>query len=241
MELDSFIYTDQGGRANNEDAAGERRFAEGGVFVVADGLGGHAEGEVASETVRRTLLEELPPVDGGADWLSARIEKANRNIVELQKVRQNNMKSTVVALVIQGEKAHWGNVGDSRLYYIHAGKLAACTEDHSVAYRKYKAGEITRAQIPQDPDQNHLTRAVGNEDRSRVMVDMYTCHEPLMPGDGFLLCSDGVWEYLHDEEITADLIGSATAKDWGERLLCRIMARIAPGNDNMTLITVRVL
>lgn len=239
MELDSFLFSDIGGRANNEDAAGQRLFPGGGLFAVADGLGGHMCGEVASETALRVLLEQTPAEENGTDWLKGRLAAADREILRLQAERNNDMKTTAVALLIRDGLAFWGHVGDSRLYYLHEGCLAAYTDDHSVAYKKYKAGEITRAQIPQDGDQNHLLRCLGSREEARRQPDMGKSGS-LSQGDGFLLCSDGVWEYLLDEEILADHLKAATAREWGELLLLRVMDRVRPGNDNLTLITVRL-
>lgn len=240
MVLDSFVFSDRGGRANNEDAAGRRLFSEGGLFVVADGLGGHMCGETASEAALHVLLEQVPAEEDGADWLKGKIAAADREILRLQTEQKNDMKTTVVVLLIRNGMAYWGHVGDSRLYYLHEGQLAAYTDDHSVAYKKYKAGEITRAQIPQDEDQNHLLRCLGGREEARRQPDMGMSPGRLSPGDGFLLCSDGVWEYLLDEEILVDHLKAATAREWGELLLLRVMERVRPGNDNLTLITVRL-
>lgn len=235
-EYDSFCYTNKGGREYNQDAVGVNRFSTGSVFVVADGLGGHLHGELASEIVCKTLLSEAPPKEDSARWLQERIAEANERLLELQREYGCNMKSTVVALLLQDGQAHWGHVGDSRLYYLHRGELVFCTEDHSVAYKKYKAGEIRRDQIGQDEDQSQLLRALGNRDRG--YADFYSGEISLEPGDGFLLCSDGVWEYLRDGEILADLLKADTARDWGELLLLRVMERIGNDNDNLSFITV---
>lgn len=237
-EFDSFSYTSKGGREYNQDAVGINEFSTGSVFVVADGLGGHLHGEIASETACKILLSDAPPKEDGAKWLQERIDEANEKILELQKEHNCNMKSTVVVLLLQDGKVHWGHVGDSRLYYLHRGELVFCTEDHSVAYKKYKVGEITRDQIGQDEDQSQLLRALGNPDRG--YADLHSDEITLESGDGFLLCSDGVWEYLRDEEILADLLKADTAQEWGELLLLRVMERIGNDNDNLSLITVLV-
>lgn len=238
MKIDSFLYTNTGGRDHNEDAVGQCALPKGGLFVVADGLGGHMYGERASAFVVQSLTEAEPPSDKAdvADWLESQIEEANAGLLSLQDETRSNMKSTVVTLLLQGNEARWANVGDSRLYYFHGGELSFVTEDHSVAYKKYKAGEITRAQIATDEDQSSLIRSLGNKER----------HQPalggamLMPGDGFLLCSDGLWEYLQDGEILIDYLKSDSAEEWAEHLLLRVVARQKPGTDNLSLVTVIV-
>ena len=145
------------------------------------------------------------------------------------------MKSTIVALLLEDNKAVWSHIGDSRLYYIHNGVLEKITEDHSVALKKYLAGEITRDEIASDDDQSVLLRALGG-DRAIPATD--SCE--ISKGDGFMLCSDGVWEHLYDDEVLIDYLKSSSASDWGELLLLRIMQRLSEDSDNLTLITVLV-
>ena len=238
MNIDSFLYTNTGGRDHNEDAVGRCTLPDGELFVVADGLGGHMFGEQASAFVVKSLTEAEISNDetDTAAWLETQIEEANTGLLRLQDETRSNMKSTAVTLLIQGNEAQWANVGDSRLYYFHRGELAFVTEDHSVAYKKYKAGEITRAQIATDEDQSSLLRSLGNKERHQPALGGAT----LTPGDGFLLCSDGLWEHLHDGEILFDYLKSDSAKEWAEQLLLRVIARQKPGTDNLSLITVIV-
>lgn len=236
MVFDEYTFTSQGGRAYNEDSVGSRTEGGCGLFVVCDGLGGHQFGELASACVRDALLAGWDTAaEERAPWLREQIGEANRQVLALQKEKNSILKSTVVALAIDGGRAVWGNVGDSRLYYLHRDSICRVTEDHSVAYKKYKMGEITREQIGQDEDQSSLLRAVGNEERWEP--DLWQSEEPLEPGDAFLLCTDGVWEYLKDGEIAIDLLKSDTAETWAELLLLRVMDRIGPENDNLTLLT----
>ena len=238
MNIDSFLYTNTGGRDHNEDAVGRCTLPDGELFVVADGLGGQMFGEQASAFVVKSLTEaELPSDEADTTaWLETQIEQANTGLLRLQDETRSNMKSTEVTLLIQGNEAQWANVGDSRLYYFHRGELAFVTEDHSVAYKKYKAGEITRAQIATDEDQSSLLRSLGNKERHQPSLGGAT----LTPGDGFLLCSDGLWEHLYDGEILFDYLKSDSAKEWAEQLLLRVIARQKPGTDNLSLITVIV-
>lgn len=221
---------------------GFRTEGENGIFVVADGLGGHSCGEVASSCVRDVLLEgELPggEIPEGGDpvrWLEERISYANGQVLALQEEMGAVMKSTAVVLSVTGERALWAHVGDSRLYYIHEGRIRAFTEDHSVAYKKYKAGEISRSEIAFDEDQPRLLRSLGSQERNEPVVRAY--EEPLAPGDAFFLCTDGVWEFLDDDEIVIDLLKSENARQWAEYLLLRMMERIDGENDNLTMLAV---
>lgn len=240
MRIDRFLYTNQGGRQYNEDTAVFRCEKDAGIFVVADGLGGHDSGDVASSCTAETLTEawEAKPQTSEEcrEWLLSRIGQANQKLLALQQENNSKMRSTVAALLVNGCSAVWAHVGDSRLYYFHDRRLFAVTEDHSVAYKKYKAGEITRNQIGQDEDQSSLLKALGNPDRN----EPETGGAAIQGGDAFLLCSDGVWEYLYDEEIRIDLLKARTAREWAELLLLRVIARVRPGHDNLSLITVLV-
>ncbi len=240
MRFDVYEYTNHGGRDYNEDAVGHKVIGDNGVFLVADGLGGHNFGEVASACVRDTLVNGFGGDFGGnpAGWLEAVVNKANENILAIQKEKNDVLKSTVVALCIENGRAVWGNVGDSRLYYIHNGDIAAYTNDHSVAYKKFKAGEITRDQLRSDEDQSALLRSLGSDDRHEV--ELYDNGITVVPGDAFMLCSDGVWEFVKDYEVLIDLLKAHNAKEWAELLLLRMMERIQGGNDNLTIQTIMI-
>lgn len=237
MVFDNYEFTNRGGRSYNEDSAGSRIHEGEGLFVVADGLGGHSYGELASACVRDTLLDAFPCQDGDISrWFEEQIAGANRRVLALQEEKDAVLKSTAAALYILGDRAVWAHAGDSRVYYIHDGRLQAVTEDHSVAYKKYKAGEISKRDIAFDEDQPRLLRSVGGLDHNEPTIRSY--EECLTPGDAFLLCSDGVWEYLDDEEIVIDLLKSENARQWAEYLLLRMMERLNEGNDNLTLLAV---
>ena len=238
---DSFFYTSPGGRDHNEDAVGEKEFPSGRLFLLADGLGGHQRGEMASACVVEAMQNAPEPEKDQplSQWMVQQISNANQALLALRESTQWRMKSTLVALFLGEKEACWGHVGDSRLYYLHGDQLAAITKDHSVAYAKYKNGEITRGQIGKDEDQSSLLRALGNPERNQP--DLGQGEGAPQPGDGFLLCSDGVWEYLYDGEVLVDFLKTETAQEWGELLLLRVMERIQPGNDNLSLITVRVV
>lgn len=237
MIFDRYEFSSRGGRSHNEDSVGSRVEGDNGIFVVADGLGGHSYGEAASASVRDTLLEEFQCHELHPErWLEDRIIEANQRVIALQEEKGSALKSTVAALYIKGDRAVWAHAGDSRLYYIREGRLKAFTEDHSVAYKKFKAGEISRRDIAFDEDQPRLLRTVGGTDHSEPVICVWK--ELLLPGDAFFLCSDGAWEYLDDDEIVIDLLKSENARQWVEHLLLRIMERVNGENDNLTMLAV---
>lgn len=235
--FDVFEYSSQGGRSYNEDSIGSNYDNYRGIFVVADGLGGHALGEEASAIAVETIISEWNSSEENVSaHLKEKIAEANQNILRLQREKNAIMKTTVAVLAVNGDQAIWANVGDSRVYFIHKNCLYSYTSDHSVAYKKYKAGEITREQIATDEDQSRLLRSLGGESRNEP--DMHAADMPLETGDAFFLCSDGAWEYLMDEEILIDFLKSETAEQWAELMMLRIMERVSGENDNLSMLTV---
>lgn len=236
MSFDSYLFSDIGGREENQDAVGKLDSDKAGLYVVADGLGGHQQGRLAADCVVSALtgctdLSQLCTPES----LVSLIRQANDSILQVQKDKNCNCKSTVVSLILLGNSAIWANTGDSRLYYLHGGTLRPVTEDHSVAFRKFRSGEITKEEIARDEDQASLLRALGGT--SRWEPDSGLIDE-IVSGDGFLLCSDGIWEYLLDEEILVDYLKADSAREWGNLLLLRVAERIPQSSDNLSLITV---
>lgn len=240
--MDIFLYSNKGGKEVNEDSAGYEVDQDGSVFVVADGLGGHQYGELSSACVVEFLLNEWKNgdiVSGYQEqWIQDQVSAANQMVLKMQAEYHSVMKTTFVALLLEQDWAIWANSGDSRLYYFHDRRLEAVTEDHSVAYKKYKAGEITRDQICKDEDQSCLLRSLGSRDRYEP--DIHRSAGKIEPGDAFLLCTDGAWEYLRDEEILIDLLKAKSAREWTESLLLRIMSRVQGNHDNLTLLTIMI-
>lgn len=235
MILDSFIFSTAGGRDENQDAAGKLEGEGCGLYVVADGLGGHANGRLAAESVVSTLLNGEKPQS--LEELCGGIAAANSAILELQSRENCTAKSTVAALLIRGESAFWAHTGDSRIYGIHDGRLTLTTNDHSVSYKKYQSGEITKRQIAADEDQSRLLKALGGTKRWEPETGTV---EGVAPGDAFLLCSDGFWEYVNDEEMLVDYLKASSARQWARLMLLRAIGRVKPGHDNLTLMTVLV-
>ena len=253
MKLSYFSYTNKGGRPNNEDSLRCQELDGRGVFVLADGLGGHQSGETASAIAVEAILagaSAAPSLDGGT--LLSQLAEANRQVMEGQKEPGcEDMKTTAVVLGIEtspedgalsdgsvssGEgRAAWAHVGDSRLYYFAGGELAAVTRDHSVTYMKYLGGEISYMDVYHDDDRASLLRVLG-----RPGCRPETGEAAVRPGDAFLLCSDGFWEFVYNEEMQADLLKSETPAAWVQSMLLRHIRRTPPGNDNLSVIAVFV-
>lgn len=172
------------------------------LLVLADGMGGDGAGELASEGVvlitRRLwddgLWMELP----GALFLETLCQEAHAELRRRgEPLAHGEPHSTVVALLLRGDRACWAHVGDSRLYRFQKRRLLERTEDHSVAQLKVARGELTADQLADDPDQHKLLRGLGGAQPPEVDHGGAV----LRPGQAFVLCSDGIWESLTTEEL----------------------------------------
>ena len=237
MKISYYAYTNNGGRPNNEDSICCGLQNRRGVFVLADGLGGHSSGEVASGLAAQAIREGCAGAENlDSETLKGQLEEANRLVLEGQKVPgREDMKTTAVALALEGDLAFWAHVGDSRLYRFSDGQLVFATRDHSVTYMKYLGGEISYMDVYHDDDRSSLLRVLG-----KASCQPETGQAELKPGDAFLLCSDGFWEYVYQEEIQADLLKAETPAQWVQLMLLRQIRRTPPGNYNFSVIAVFV-
>jgi len=227
-------------RENNEDSYGYWESEDDAVFarlgrlaIVADGMGGHSAGEVASrlavDVVTRAYYE-----DGGdaRSALEKAFHEANREIHKAAEndASKNGMGTTCTALVLQNGTAISAHVGDSRLYLVREGSIYLMTEDHSAVMEMVKAGLITLEQARHHPEKNVILRAMG----SHPEVEVTTWQEPfpVKAGDRFLLCSDGLYDLVEDEEIKRIVMLSAPQTAC-ESLIA--LAKERGGHDNITV------
>lgn len=218
--MDAWVYTNVGSREVNEDFAEYYKTGDtSGYFVVCDGLGGHGKGEVASQLVVKSVLEyvkEKAPEDSGV--LTDGILYAQETLLQAQKdlKAEDEMKTTVVALHISDQKAQWAHVGDTRLYLFRRKKVLTRTLDHSVPQMLVAAGEIKEKQIRNHVDRNRLIRVMGIV----WNTPKYELSEPveLLPGDAFLLCTDGFWELIEEKEMIKCLKKAGSCQEWLEKM-----------------------
>lgn len=216
------------------------------LFVVADGMGGHAGGETASkltvETVVQSILNDKASnlnAEPG-DLVMGAIHRANTAVHSAAEKNKTlaGMGTTVVTMYFTAGKLYVGHVGDSRVYMARKHQLWQLTKDHSLVNEKLKAGIITRDQMKRDRSRNVITRSVGFE--SSVLVDIY--EKDVSPGELYLACSDGLSGMMEDSEIMR-LIDE---KGWDtEDLtpLCNQLVELAcnnGGDDNVTVVLARV-
>lgn len=223
-------YTHIGGRERNEDSiAGTLWGTDGLCVVVADGLGGHGGGEQASQAVCRTVCQNWNG-EANRETLQTLLTMAHGNVLTLQ-TPQCAMKSTAVVLAIRGNQAAWAHVGDTRLYHFLNGRLVFQTRDHSASQLAVMLGQITTQEIRFHEDRNRVLRALGQT--GELLVE--TREAVLEPGrHAFLLCSDGFWEYVLEQEMEADLHAARDEDDWIRRMQARLVSRIPRDNDNNT-------
>ncbi len=252
MTLRAFGLTDVGRkRKHNEDAY--LVDAERGLFVVADGMGGHAAGEVASRITVESIQEFISSTDdaGESSWpfgyagrgsaggnrLTAAVERANEKVMRAVANRPElkGMGTTVVAALIDEERATLVHVGDSRAYLVRDRELKRLTDDHSWVQEQVNAGILSEDEAKSHPLKNVVTRALGGT--PHVSVDLIEV--PLHAGDRFLLCSDGLTGMVTDEEIHGFFLGGPTPEAAVRHLVEQANER--GGVDNITVIVIDAL
>jgi len=232
--MNYYVETHKGNvRQNNEDSyfipqKGERGF----FIIVADGMGGHSAGEVASRIVVDTFRDAIGgmnPEDVTEEVLNAAMQKANSQVLADAEGNpdRHGMGSTATAAIFCGSAALIAHVGDSRAYIFHEGQLRQITRDHSYVQMLLDSGYINEQQAAGHPHKNIITRAVGID--PEITTDIYPC--TLEAGDCLLLCSDGLNTMVNDEQIASVL------KDGYEHAAQRLVAAAlaAGGYDNVTV------
>ena len=230
-------------RSGNEDSFETNVNADRGVFVVADGMGGHAAGEVASLMAVQAVITELADLqsidDAGkaGNKLADSLRTANRNIHErmLAESDKQGMGTTASVLVLDQKRYLIGQVGDSRVYLLRDGSLQQITKDHSYVQEQVDAGFLTPEQAKYHPYSNVITRCVGASDS--VEPDIY--RGDLKLGDIFLVASDGLTGMVDDRRIAALLMSRAEPERKVHSLISEANGR--GGLDNITAIVVHVI
>lgn len=251
MALNAYGLTDVGRkRKHNEDAY--LLDAERGLFVVADGMGGHAAGEVASRLTVESIQEFIAGTEDDHDntWpfgynnrysvdgnrLSTAVERANEKVMRavVNRPELKGMGTTVVAALFDEKRATLVHVGDSRAYLLREAELRRLTDDHSWVQEQVNAGILSEDEARSHPLKNVVTRALGGG--AHVAVDLIEI--PVGGGDRFLLCSDGLTGMVSDEEITSALASSRSLEEIVHGLID--LANDRGGVDNITAIVVEV-
>jgi serine/threonine protein phosphatase PrpC len=229
-------------RKNNQDSFG--RLDELGLYVVCDGMGGAAGGEIASSLAVDTFLaiarQELDSLDGHMDCdcvaLTRAVAAANRAVVVRAgwDICYRGMGTTLVGARLNGDKLTVIHVGDSRAYLLRDGRAVPLTQDHSHVAEQMRLGLMTAEEAERSSMRSVITRAIGAE--ADVQADLHQA--TLVAGDKVLLTSDGLIRHVADEEIAEAISSSATGNEACERLIA--LARQRGGSDNITCIVLHV-
>lgn len=243
MKTTAFGLSDVGRRreSNEDDLLLEPEF---GLYAVADGMGGHAAGEIASRLAIETLQDVrrrgapanlLATPEDAAAWLRDAFIEANQRICDSIRLHEERrgMGTTVVAMIHNGEGAVVGHVGDSRVYLLRDDNLMRMTSDHSWVNEQVKLGLMSDDAAQRHPMRNIVTRALGS--REDVLVDVAAT--PLEHGDVFVLCSDGLNTMLTDEEIRELVLRHRGDPEAACRALIHA-ANLHGGEDNITVVVV---
>jgi serine/threonine protein phosphatase PrpC len=221
-----------------------------GFYLVADGMGGHDAGDLASRTVNRIVTDRiikiqvlpdlrkttqrLSSIHVPAEILSEAIEKANEVIYERGQKKNSDLGSTVTAALVIGDVATIANVGDSRTYLLREKRLERITQDHSLVARLADAGVIKPEEIRTHPQRNQIYRCLGH--KPKLDVDTFTVQ--LQAGDRLILCSDGLWEMVLDDDIQRIVEKARTPQKACDVLIEE--ANRAGGDDNISVIVVEL-
>ncbi|NTV09841.1 MAG: serine/threonine-protein phosphatase [Zoogloea sp.] len=211
------------------------------LAVLADGMGGHSGGAMASEQVifkaKQNFEAYAPSSETPAQLLTSIIEEAHVVVKLTRFTSEQDPHSTAVVLLLQPGRADWAHCGDSRLYHFRDGKLADRTEDHSLVAELIRKGRLDNVSAMHHPNRNMLLSCLGDERMPRVALGEAA---PLVPGDAFLLCSDGVWAHFSDAEL-GRIIASQPAREGAEQIIKLARERADGEGDNISVAIIRLV
>ncbi len=201
-----------------------------GVFIVADGMGGHAAGDIASSAAIKVISESLGRYTEKA--IRDALNKANMSVLEkaVEKPELEGMGTTIAMCCIDRDKIIAAHIGDSRLYVIKDGKKVFVTKDHSYVQQLVENGELTEEEAKTHPMKNIITNALGVQEKVQVEIDKLRCESGYV-----VICSDGVSNVLSDDEI-ADIIDEKNPKE-SAKILCK-KAKEKGSTDDLTAIVI---
>jgi serine/threonine protein phosphatase PrpC len=238
MKFSVFQISRKGGREKNEDRMGYCYTKSSGLFLLADGMGGHPEGEVASQMCLEVISalyqkEAAPEIPDVEAFFERAILAAHRQILRYaaEKHLMDTPRTTLVAAIVQGGVAYWAHCGDSRLYFVREGELLARTRDHS--YMEQRAATKLPLNAAGVVNRNVLYTCLGSP--SKPVFDV-TGPVPLLQGDRIMLCSDGLWGTVDDATIVYHLSHLKVA-DSAPELVEQALAKGGAHCDNVTLIS----
>jgi serine/threonine protein phosphatase PrpC len=245
MDLEFAQISDVGRvREGNEDYLGsvvpdtpDRVRSHGWLFAVADGVGGHDRGEVASRTAIETVLDGFrgaTPGESHVSLLGRLIQTANTKVVDAAHAGHTNMATTIVACTLRYDRATVGHAGDSRCYLIRRGQAVQLTRDHTVAADQFRLGVLSASEMENSQTKHVLSRSLGAE----LMVKPEVLEHQVFASDVLLLCSDGLHGSVSGSEMAAVLGPDADLNTAAQRLVN--LANQRDGGDNITAQIIRI-
>lgn len=239
MKFTIYQASRQGGRKNNQDRVAYSYSRDTLLMVVADGMGGHMHGEIASQVCAQILTEHFqqqarPRLANPSKFLQETIQRAHYAINDyaLEHDLLEIPHTTCVAAIIQGDTAYWAHVGDSRLYFLSDGKLVTRTEDHTTVARMVKDGLISEEESAHHPARNRVSNCLGGYVPPEVECSPPI---PIRDGDTMLLSTDGVWGSVSIPEIAA-IISSYNLEDAVRHIMDHAEFRGGENGDNLSLV-----
>ena len=230
--------TNSGGRMLNEDCLKISCVSNRHCFVVCDGLGGHDSGNVASKIAANSFVDELYYCEDLSEYLLKAFDIAQKQVLFRQKENDANkeMKTTAVCLVTDEDTFQVGHVGDSRFYGFKNDGTYIRTLDHSMPQLLVQSNTITEAEIRKHPSRNMLLKAIGDESNEQL-CDL-SDHLPLSDFRAFLLCSDGFWELVDEDEMLFTLSQSSSPQEWLDKMSEIITGKANDISDNYSAIAI---
>ncbi|MBI5271639.1 MAG: serine/threonine-protein phosphatase [Burkholderiales bacterium] len=239
MRFSVYQVSRKGGREKNEDRMGYCYTRDSGLFALADGMGGHPEGEVASQLALQSLAaafqrEAKPSLKSPLRFLQEAILAGHHQLLRYatEKGLVDTPRTTVVACVLQGRAAFWAHCGDSRLYLVRGGKLIARTRDHSYTELQQTLSQV----VPIDAKFNRSVLFTCLGSPGKPVVDTVG-PVTLQSGDRMIVCSDGLWSQMEEEEIV-ELLSSRTLSDAVPEMVERALRNGGAHGDNVTVLAV---
>lgn len=229
-------YTNKGGREENEDSLSvffeDNRLCA----IVADGLGGHGDGRLASSMAVEFVGEKFSEQgEAFVRNLDKNMEKLN-SMICCKQTDNTKMRTTIAVLVIENESVTSAHIGDSRIYRFMDNKITDMTFDHSVSQMAVLTGEISQAEVRHHIDRDKLLRSLGKAEGVKTEFNSWENNDK--DKCRFLLCTDGFWEHIEENEMETCLKNSKSTEEWMDKMLKIVEERVNETSDNYTAITV---
>lgn len=238
MRIDIASYSNIGGRDVNEDSSLVKSYGRGVIAAVADGLGGHGGGDIASSSALARLDELAEHAFPRSEDDFKKICLSLNEAVLAAQTDHRRMKTTLAMAAVYEDTLSCVHIGDSRIYHFRDKGIRYQSIDHSVSQLAVLSGEISSDQIRYHEDRSRLLRSIGSEEAAAPDIRIFD--HTLLPGDAILLCSDGFWEYVLEKEMLHALSWTLSAKSWLNSMIRQLRRRTHEiDNDNNTAIAIR--